>query len=246
MRHSVRADGDDMKTASMAQSSQPRSVGRLALAIAIAAIALSLGAITIAIFREPSKSDPWSVVSALSALAVAIIAVRAFDQWKNQLRARNRQAAATDVLERAYEAQELFREINRHALQILINKTYRQKFVNSDSVLLQHREIMLDYTRQVGAVNARLDAALFKASVICGFEFPIDPNELVPLEGAVVWSWLTMAFIKAAALQEGSQERRQLLDKEFTKVQEALDKAPKAMNARREELKSILAPFFRV
>jgi len=231
-----------MKTESMARSSQPRSLGRLALAMAIAAIALSLGAI--AIFRELSESDPWSVVSALSTLAVAIVAVLAFNQWKEQLRTRNRQAAATDVLERAYEDQELFREINRHALQILLNKTYRQKFVNSDSFLLQHREIMLGYTRQVQAVGARLHAALFKASVICGFEFPIDPDELVPLEGAVVWSWLTMALIKVAALQEGSQERRQLLDEEFAKVQEALDKAPEAMNARREELKSILTSFF--
>ncbi|GAG45530.1 unnamed protein product, partial [marine sediment metagenome] len=70
MRHTVRADGGDMKTESMARSSQPRSLGRLALAIAIAAIALSLGAIAIAIFRELSESDPWSDVSALSALAV--------------------------------------------------------------------------------------------------------------------------------------------------------------------------------
>lgn len=246
MRHTVRADRDDMKTKSVARSPQPRALGRLALAMAIAAIAVSLGAIAIAIFRELGESDPWSVVSALSALAVAIVAVLAFNQWKEQLRTRNRQAAATDVLERTYEDQELFWEINRHALQILLNKTYRQKFVNSDSLLLQHHQIMLDYTRQVQAVGARLHAALFKASVICGFEFPIDPNELVPLEGAVVWSWLTMAFIKAAALQEGSQERRQLLDEEFEKVKEALDKAPEAMNARREELKSILTPFFQV
>lgn len=246
MRHTVRVDRDDMKTKSVTRSPQSRALGRLALAMAIAAIAVSLGAIAIAIFRELGESDPWSVVSALSALAVAIVAVLAFNQWKEQLRTRNRQAAATDVLERTYEDQELFWEINRHALQILLNKTYRQKFVNSDSLLLQHRQIMLDYTRQAQAVGARLHASLFKASVICGFEFPIDPNELVPLEGAVVWSWLTMAFIKAAALQEGSQERRQLLDEEFEKVKEALDKAPEAMNARREELKSILTPFFQV
>lgn len=118
--------------------------------------------------------------------------------------------------------------------------------MESDGVLRQHREVMLEYTKQVTSVGARLDAALFKASVICGFGFPVEPNELVPMEAAVVWSWMTGTLIKAQAYSEGSAERAEFLEAEFSKIREALEEAPEAMRRKREELRRVLAPFFEV
>ena len=181
----------------------------------------------------------------LSSLAIAVVVVLAFGQWKAQLRTRNIQSAASDVLERAYENHELYREISRHVLQILMNKTYKRQFVESNIVLQQHREIMLEYTRQVVSVSSRLEAALFKASIVCGFEFPVDPNELVSMEATVVWSWMTVAFIKAQAFPEGSEERATFLETELSKVKDALEKAPETMRKNREELRRTLAPFFK-
>jgi len=228
----------------------PRMLSRhletVALGISWISFVVSLAAIAITWSRISGVRDPLSVVSALSSLAVVGVALVALRQWKNELRTRNIQSAATEVLERAYENQELYKEISRHALQVLMNKTYRRQLAESNVVLQQHREIMLDYTSRVMTVGSRLDAALYKASIVCGFKIPVVPNTLVSMESTVVWSWMTSAFIRAQAFPEGSEDRASFLDSELTKVKEALDKAPKTMREKREELRKILAPFFDV
>lgn len=101
-------------------------LGKLTPAVSLAALALALAAIVVVVLQGQGGQEPWPVVSALSSLAVAIVAVLALGQWRSQMRARSQQSAATDVLERAYENQELFREINRHAFAFLTNKTYKR------------------------------------------------------------------------------------------------------------------------
>ena len=228
----------------------PRMLSRhletVALGISCISFVMSLAAIAITWSRISGVRDPLSVVSALSSLAVVGVALVALGQWKNQLRTRNIQSAATEVLERAYENQELYNEISPHVGQVLMNKTYRRQLAESTVVLQQQREVMLDYTDRVMTVSSRLDAALYKASIVCGSKIPLDPNTLVSMESTVVWSWMTSAFIRAQAFPEGSEDRVSFLDSELTKVKEALDKAPETMREKREELRKILAPFFEV
>jgi len=215
-----------------------------AAVLATIALLLAATAVVLALARMMGRFDPWAAVSSLASLSAVAVAIGAYGQWKRQLRLKNRQDAAADVLAKAYEYQELFREIDRHALMIRLNLTYRRQFVESNDVLLQHRERMMEYTRQVHQVDSQLEAALFKASVVCGYELPIDSSNLVPPEAGVVWSWLTMAFIKAAALPEGAAERKALLEEEFRKVEEMSKQAPEAMDRARGELRRILAPLF--
>jgi len=229
-----------------AKSWLPGMLGRISPVVSYVALTLAVASIGMALLRWGGVREAWPIVSALSSLVVAVVAVLALGQWRAQMRAQTRRSAASDVLERAYENQELFWEISRHVLKLLMSKTFRRQLVESDAVLQRHKDAMLEYTHQVQAVSLRLHAALFKASIVFGFEFPIDPNELVPLEGATVWSWMTSALIKAAALPEGSESRDKLLEEEFARVQESLDAAPAAMKKRREELGDILRPFFRV
>jgi hypothetical protein len=105
---------------------------------------------------------------------------------------------------------------------------------------------MLEYTSRDTSVGARLDAALYKASIVCGFEFPVEPSELVSMEATLVWSWMTSALIRAQALPEGSEERAAFLEVEFVRIKEALEMAPETMRKKREELRGTLAPFFRL
>ncbi len=226
------------------RSMDPVKMAELAVVLASIALLLAATALVLALARLVGQSDPWSAVSALASLSAVAVAIGAYGQWKRQLRLQNRQKAAADVLGKAYEYQELFREIDRHARMIRLNTTYRRQFVESNDVLAQHREIMMGYTRQVEEVSSQLEAALFKASVVSGYELPIDPNVLVPLEAGVVWSWLTMAFIKAAALPEGSPDRKALLEEKFRKVEEMSEQAPEAMRLARNELRRVLAPLF--
>lgn len=236
---------DEARESTAMSNSLPQRLDKLCFRISCLASVLALAAIAVALSRQAGIRDPSSIVSALSSLAVVVVALLALGQWKAQLRTRNRQSAASGVVERAYENHELFWEISRHVLQVLMNKTRRRQLVESDLVLQQHREIMLDYTSRVTSVGSRLQAELFKASIICGFKFPVDPSELVSMEATVAWNWMTSAFIRAQAFPEGSEERAAFLETEFSRVKDALDKAPETMREKREKLRRTLAPFFK-
>lgn len=217
---------------------------RVSLAVSCVSITLSGLAIAVAMSRSLGADDPWAVVSGLSATVVALTALLALGQWRRALGTRNLQAAANDVFERAYEHHTLFQEISRHALSSLMNKSVVRQLTASDALLGEYRDKMLEYTTRVVEASSRLEAALFKASVVCGFEFPVAKNELIPLEAMCVWGWMTSAFIKAQGLVEGSEERQEFLTERFSEVKTALDAAPAKMREKRAELRKILAPYF--
>lgn len=106
-----------------------RFLHRFAPVVSYAVFALVAASFVVLLLRCTGEQEPWTLISALSSLAVVVVAVLALGQWKAQMRARSRQSAATDVLERAYENQELFWEISRHVLQVLMNKTYKRQLV---------------------------------------------------------------------------------------------------------------------
>ncbi len=239
--------GDKEVNASASSQKTVRAwLPRFSLCISALSIAVSLSAIVVVLSRTVGVRDPWAPVSALFSLVVAALAAFAVGQWRAQVRTRNVQSAASDVLERAYEDQELFWEISRHVLKVTMNKTLRRLLVESDEVLTQQLEIMLEYTSRVTSAASRLQAALFKASIVCGFKFPVDPNELVPMEGAVVWGWMTSALIRAQTFPESSEARASFVETKLTRVKEALDKAPGPMREKREVLRKTLAPYFEV